>query len=150
MNFKPALSMMLLAVSLLCGSGISTASESVTLVFIVNADNPVGAISEGDLREMFFKRKKSWPDGTAVRFIDRSSGSAIRQDFLKSILMKKSDEIEMYWIGQKLYSGDSAPLQQASDAMTIRFVESFKGAIGYVSSSTELSDRKVKAVKVER
>ncbi|MEK7357390.1 MAG: substrate-binding domain-containing protein [Bdellovibrionota bacterium] len=125
-----------------------TNAQAPGLVFIVNLENPSTTISASDLRDFYFKRKRSWPDGTGVRFIDRTTGSALRQEFTRSILQKKVDEIDMYWIGQKLYSGDSAPLQESSDAMTIRFVESFKGAIGYVSTSTDLTEKKVKVVKV--
>lgn len=129
---------------------IGSVSAQEPLVFIVNADNPVQSLSVSDLRDYFFKRKRTWPDGTSVRFIDRATASPLRQEFLQSYLKRKPDDVDMFWIGQKLYSGDSAPLQESSESMTIRFVESFKGAIGYVAASTDLTDRKVKVVQIER
>lgn len=134
--------------SLVVGSG-KTFGQPTALVFIVNAENPETTVSAAEVRDYFFKRKRSWPDGTGVRFIDRATGSAVRQEFLRSVIKKRADEVDMFWIGQKLYSGDSAPLQEATDSMAIRFVESFKGAIGYVSPTTDLTGRKVKVIKVD-
>lgn len=138
----------LLGVSILFGFQSSSYAAQEDIVFIVNAENPVASITTSELRDYFFKRKRSWPDGTSVRFIDRSLDSSVRQTFLKTYLNKKSEEIDMFWIGQKLYSGDSAPLQEPSDSLAIRFVESFKGAIGYVASGTDLEEHKVKVIKV--
>jgi ABC-type phosphate transport system substrate-binding protein len=148
MKLRPLLMLLVFGFTLMLGVADVNGAESSGLVFIVNAENPATSISASEIRDYFFKRKRSWPDGTGVRFIDRAVGSAIRQEFLKTVLQKKSDEVDMFWIGQKLYSGESAPMQESSDSMTIRFVESFKGAIGYVSASTDLTDRKVKVVKV--
>lgn len=116
-------------------------------VVIVNIDNPVDQLSVLELRDYYFKRKRTWPHGENVRFMDRTKGY-LRNSFLKNYIGKSSSDIELYWIGQKLYSGDSAPLKEATDATTMMFVASLKGAIGYVSDSTFLH-KDVKVIKVE-
>lgn len=148
MKFRPLFILLLFGFSMVFGTS-RTFGQSTSLVFIVNAENPTTSISAAEVRDYFFKRKRSWPDGTGVRFIDRATGSAVRQEFMRRVIKKRADEVDMFWIGQKLYSGDSAPMQEASDSITIRFVESFKGAIGYVSATTDLAGRKVKVIKVE-
>jgi ABC-type phosphate transport system substrate-binding protein len=143
--------------ALLFGSRVGTAAEAPAaspaaaedLVVIVNSENPAAALSENDLRDYYFKRKRQWPDGTTVRFLDRVPETPIRKSFLRKFIKKTTEDVELYWIGQKLYSGDSAPLRESSDALTVQFVSSFKGAIGYVSASAALAGRNVKAVKVE-
>lgn len=110
----------------------SPAPANEELVFIVHADNPTKQISADELADYFLKKRGQWPNGTPVRFIDRKAGTAERKQFLDSFVGKSPRDIELYWIGQKLYSGDSAPIQVGSDAMTISVVSSFKGAIGYV------------------
>src|ERR1700740_3122882 len=102
------------------------------IVFVVNTQNPVSHLSISDIRNYYFKRKRQWPNDVSVRFIDRGAGSAIRDVFLKSYLKKTGSDVELFWIGQKLYTGDSAPLKESSDDMTLQFVAAFKGAIGYV------------------
>lgn len=119
------------------------------IVFIVHAQNPAETISAVEIRDYYFKRKRQWPDGTSVRFIDRSPDSEVRKIFLSAFLKKTSEDLELYWIGQKLYSGDSAPLKERTDAMTIQFVSAFKGAIGYISKSAPLSDKTVKTLQIK-
>lgn len=119
------------------------------IVMIVNKDNPVTSLSINEIKDYYFKRKRHWPDGSSVRFIDRSPGVAVREIFLKKILDKTSEDVDLFWIGQKLYTGDSAPLRETSDSMTIQFVSSFKGALGYISPTAVLPLNNVKIIKVE-
>lgn len=118
------------------------------LVFIVNAGNPVNELSSGEIRDFYFKRKRQWPGGESVRFIDRSLTNPLHDLFVRKVLRKSNSDVELFWIGQKLYTGDSAPLRETSDNSTIQFVSSFKGAIGYVSSGISLTDQNVKQIKV--
>lgn len=118
------------------------------IVFIVNADNPTESISSAELKDYYFKKKRNWPDGASVRFIDRTPDAKVRQVFLSTVLNKKAEDLELYWIQQKL-NGDSAPLKERSESMTIQFVSSFKGAIGYVSASTALFNKNIKVIKLK-
>lgn len=135
-------------ITLLLLSSLSTAANE-SLMFIVNGQNPVTQLTAEELRNFYFKKKRRWPDDTSVRFIDRSPGSPLRDAFLRNYLRKTGSDVELYWIGQKLYTGDSAPLKEASDEMTMQFVSAFKGAIGYVSTGANLGTKNVKAIKVE-
>ncbi len=119
------------------------------IVFIVNGQNPANQISPEELRNYYFKKKRRWPDDLSVRFIDRSPGSPLRDIFLKNYLRKTGSDVELFWIGQKLYTGDSAPLKESSDEMTMQFVAAFKGAIGYVSSGAQFGTKNVKVIRVE-
>jgi ABC-type phosphate transport system substrate-binding protein len=120
------------------------------LLFITNDQNTVTRLTIPELKDYYYKRKRLWPDGTAVRFIDRAPGSEIRKAFLSSVLSTSSEDLDLFWIGQKLYSGDNAPLQQPSDALTMQLVSALKGAISYVSDAIPLSNLKgVKVIRVE-
>lgn len=135
--------------------GIFTATSkavddsSEDLIFIVNSENPITIINANDIRDYYFKRKRQWPNGESVRFIDRGNLNPLREKFLKTVLQKSNSDIELFWIGQKLYTGDSAPLRENLESGTVQFVSSFKGAIGYVSTTSVLPE-KVKVVKVVR
>jgi ABC-type phosphate transport system substrate-binding protein len=88
------------------------------LVFIVNADNPVTSVSKQEIKDLFYKRKGQWPNGATVRFIDKTD-SPERKLFLAKILEKTGEDVDTYWIAQKLSSGNSAPIQASSDRMVL-------------------------------
>lgn len=128
--------------------GAQARSKLNGMIFIVNTENTSEQISSRDIGDFYFKRKRHWPNGESVRFIDRTPTNRVRDSFLKSILNKTQTEVELFWIGQKLYSGDSAPLRESTDTATIQFVSTFKGAIGYVANDVALSGKNVKTIKV--
>ncbi len=129
-----------------------SAEAAEDIVFIVNADNPVTQITHNEVRDYYFKRKRVWPNSESVRFIDRNVDNQARRHFVKNILKKSNSEVEQFWIGQKLYTGDSAPLRETSDAGTIKFCSSFKGSIGYISAQAAetLTNTTVKIIKLEK
>ncbi len=118
------------------------------IVIIINAQQPLDSISNEAISNYYFKKKKQWPSGTNVRFVDHGADSAVRKAFLSKVLKTAASEVDLFWIGQKLYTGDSAPLKVRSDAMVIQFVASFPGAIGYISPETDLKNTKVKSIKI--
>jgi ABC-type phosphate transport system substrate-binding protein len=103
--------------------------------FIVNAQNPLVELSDVQISNYFLKKNRQWPNGIPVRFFDHMNDKEERKIFLQNYVKKSSREVELYWIGQKLYTGNSAPLQITSDFMMANVVARFPGAIGYVSSS---------------
>ncbi|MES2803789.1 MAG: hypothetical protein V4654_14950 [Bdellovibrionota bacterium] len=126
----------------------SALAQANDVVFIVHAENPAEKLTLTEIRDFYFKRKRRWNNGESIRFMDRTN-SPLRETFLKKYINKTTSDVELFWIGQKLYSGDSAPLKEASDSTTMSFVSSLKGAIGYVAESTVLR-KNVKVIKVER
>ncbi len=139
------------ALSLLIFLLTFTGSQSFAggLVFIVNSQTQVSRLSSNEIKDYYYKRKRQWPDGTAVRFIDRAPGSEVRKNFLSNILDISSEDLDLFWIGQKLYTGDSAPLQQSSESLTLQLVSNLKGAISYVSDGTPIPPKGVKVIKVD-
>lgn len=117
------------------------------IALIVNAQNPVETLSRTQVADYFLKRTKIWSDGVPLRFFDRADGSEERKKFLQDYVRKTARDVELYWIGQKLYSGHSAPTQVNSDSMIEIMVSKFPGAIGYVSDRYQLS-RPVKKIPV--
>lgn len=117
------------------------------LVFIVNPANNTTEITRLQIVDFFLKRRITWANGEKVKFIDRTSGSEVRNQFLKKYVRKTSREIETFWIGEKLYSGNSAPSEVKDDTMVIALVSKFPGAIGYLLEPP--SNEKVKIIQVK-
>ncbi len=109
------------------------------IAFIVNVQNPATTLTRSQVADYYLKKTKQWPDGVPLRFFDRNDGSEERKHFLRSIVQKNMRDVELYWIGQKLYSGHSSPSQIVSDSMVEIMVSRFPGAIGYVSEEFELT-----------
>lgn len=91
------------------------------------------------------KKIHSWPDGSIIRPVDMNDGTIQRNLFLSSILHRSEREMTKYWIGQKLYSGDYAPLKLDTEDAVIHFVATVRGSLGYVTSA---SPERLKQVKI--
>ncbi len=104
------------------------------IAVIVNERNPVERLHASEVTDYFLRKRRHWPDGTPLRFFDRHDEAAERAVFLRDIVGKTPREMELFWIGQKLYTGLSAPTQVGSDSMVASLVARFPGAIGYVSA----------------
>lgn len=130
---------------------VTLAEPQAGIIFIVNINNPASEVTLNDIRDYYFKKKRQWSNGENVRFIDRNLESYLHDIFVKTILRRSNSDVELYWIGQKLYTGDSAPLRKTSDRGTVEFVATFNGGIGYISApfiaENDLSALKVKVIK---
>jgi ABC-type phosphate transport system substrate-binding protein len=103
------------------------------ILILVNKENPVSSLTSDQLRDFFLKRTREWQNKQPVRFFDRLDDSPERKLFLDLYIKKSSRQVDQHWIGQKLYSGDSAPSQVGTDSMVANLVSRFPGGIGYVS-----------------
>lgn len=119
------------------------------IVVITNEKNPVTTIKLSQLEDYFMKRNRQWPNGDPVRFFDHRDENENRKVFLKKFIKKTSREIELYWIGEKIYTGNIAPIQITSDSMMASMVARFPGGIGYVSSKFKLP-KQVKRVEIKK
>ncbi len=111
----------------------SNNSNNNNISFIVNANNPITEISKETVALYYLKKVKFWPNNQSVRFFDRGDESTERTYFLSNFLSMSPREVDSFWIGQKLYSGDSAPTQVNDDNTMVRLVSKFPESIGYVS-----------------
>jgi len=125
----------------------SSVALAQKIVVIVNENNALQSISKDQLRDFFLKKTKTWPDGTPVKFFDRREESRERNLFLNNYIERSSREVETFWIGQKLYTGHSAPTQVNNDSMTMALISRFPGAISYVSGDIPLKSG-VKKIEV--
>lgn len=94
------------------------------------------------------KKTRSWPDGSTIRPVDMGDGTTQRRIFLSAILHRSEREMIKYWIGQKLYTGDYAPLKLESEDAVIHFVATVRGSVGYVVSASPERLRQVKILTV--
>jgi TonB family protein len=105
---------------------------------IVNAANELHAASRRDVARMFLKQLTQWPDGAPVQPVNLPQRAEVRDRFCRALLDRSSAAIQAYWQNQVFSGREVPPVEQATDADVVRFVESNATAIGYVSAKTPL------------
>jgi ABC-type phosphate transport system substrate-binding protein len=106
------------------------------LFFIVNEANPVHELTTKQIADFYYKKNRYWDNGSKVRFFDHRSSSLQRILFLKQILKKTARDVDLFWIEEKNFSGQGAPLEAPSDDMVASSVAALPGAIGYITDET--------------
>jgi ABC-type phosphate transport system substrate-binding protein len=132
----------LLLFALLPFAAVCTAEPAYRLV--VNPANPVAALTRADAARLFLKKTAKWPNGWPVQVIDQERGSAVRQTFSRDVHQKEADAVVSFWQTVVFSGRDVPPPIAKSDAEVVAYVRANPGAVGYVSSATELAG--VKAV----
>lgn len=127
----------------------TSSAQNGELAVIVNTNNPVESMSESEIKNIYLKKRKShWPNGEKIRPIDRL-GSPMQKSFLGKVLKMSIQEFERYWIEKQYVHAESPPKRVADDSQIIKFVETFKGAIGFVDKKSFNGEaKKIKTVLV--
>lgn len=127
---------------------VKTSSAGDGLVFIVNAGNGVSRLSRAELNNYYLKKSRQWADGNPVRFFDRPDNSNEKKLFLSLYLKRSQADVEQYWIGQKLYSGNTAPVEVQSDKVIMNLISRFPGAISFINSDSFKEMPGIKKIEV--
>jgi ABC-type phosphate transport system substrate-binding protein len=115
---------------------------------VVNAANPLTAVSRGDVTQIFLRKTLTWPNGQPAAPVDQRSDAPSRQAFSMSVLRKDTNEIAAYW-NQMIFSGRALPPPtKSSDDEVLAFVRTNPNAVGYVGGATPVGEG-VKVVKVQ-
>jgi ABC-type phosphate transport system substrate-binding protein len=142
-NFAPMILLFFLALP------TGSASGADGFILVINATNPTTEMEKKSIAKMFLKKAKRWEDGEAVVAIDQEDKSTVRERFTRDIHKKSTSAIKSYW-QRMIFSGrDVPPLDVSSDAAVLDFVRKERGAIGYVSSGTELGSGVKELVAIE-
>ena len=125
-----------------------TEQEDLGFRVIVHRDNPVEEMDAKTISRLFLKRIRRWDMGGSAVPVDQPPQSEVRKAFSASVHDGRSiAAITAYW-QRMIFSGRAAPPDMlGSDDAVLAFVEREPGAIGYVSSATEVGDG-VKEIRV--
>jgi ABC-type phosphate transport system substrate-binding protein len=105
---------------------------------VVNAAAGVSSVSNSQLSDIFQKKARSLPDGTAAVPVDQPASSPVREAFSQAVHGRGASAIEAWWQQQIFAGKDVPPETKDSDAAVLSFVASTPGAIGYVSAGASL------------
>jgi ABC-type phosphate transport system substrate-binding protein len=110
-------------------------TEIIPFVVVVNNANPVTSLSTTELRRIFMKQSRMWPNGEPMVPVDWDSTHYLRAIFSKDVLSRSVREMQEYWVQQSMTQGLTPPSTQRSARAVLRFVSSVPGAISYVPPS---------------
>ena len=107
------------------------------------ADAPVRVIAHpdrgarltaADVRAIYLKRRRLWPDGAPIIPINREAGSVARELFSQRVFGQGSRRLASYWNQRYFESGEFPPATMASDEAILRFVSQNPNAVGYITA----------------
>jgi ABC-type phosphate transport system substrate-binding protein len=114
---------------------------------IVHAQNPATSVDRAFVADAFLKKTTRWRDGELILPVDLSGDATARRDFTADVLKRSVVAVRSYW-QQLIFSGrDVPPPELDSDVAVVKYVREHRGALGYVSSSADVSAIKIISVK---
>lgn len=122
-------------------------ADSTPFQIVVHPDNPYRHLERDYVRDLFLKRITRWPDGEVALPVDLSAKSSVRGAFAQAILHKPLTAVRMYW-QQVVFSGRGVPPPELeTDEAIIRYVVQRRGAIGYITASSQTGEARIVSLK---
>jgi ABC-type phosphate transport system substrate-binding protein len=119
------------------------ADTAASFRIIVQRENSINAVSREFLSDVFLAKATRWGDGEPTHVVDQRFDSPVRQRFSDAVLRRPVSAVRSYW-QQLLFSGRGLPPPELeSDDAVIRYVQSHRGAVGYVSPNAATNTVKV-------
>ncbi len=103
---------------------------------ITNPTNPLSILNKKDIQDIFTGKKSQW-DNDGKIIIAILEDSQTHREFVQHFIKKTPAQFRNYW-RQKVFSGEGMiPKTFKTEESLIAFVAETKGAVGYISSTTE-------------
>jgi hypothetical protein len=118
------------AVLILAGSIVVARAEDRELVVITHPSQPV-SLTTSDLRRLYMKQRRFWPDGSPVIVINQTGGTSARAVFQAHVFGDEASRLPAYW-NRRYFEGLLPPITLGSDEAVRRYVAARPNAVGYV------------------
>ena len=128
----------LLGLALILAPAARRAAAEGAYVVIVNAGNPIAALSVSEVSDLFLKKACNWPDGTKAAPVDFLEGSAVNESFAKGIHSKSPSAVKAYWQKMIFAGREVPPPEKVTPEDVVKYVRANPGGIGYVPAGTPL------------
>jgi len=104
---------------------------------VVHPDAAPAVLERQLVADIFLKKTTRWPNGSPIAAVDLRFDNPVRREFSERVLRRSVSAVRSYW-QQRIFTGrDVPPPELDSDEAVIRYVQSRRGAIGYVSDRVE-------------
>lgn len=136
---RMVVSSMLVAAILCLFLGSASAEQ---LRVIANRSVPVASLDQQQIRNIYLGKMKVWANGMKVEFVTLGKGD-VRDAFLKNYVKKNNSTFGRYWKKKVFTGGGKAPVSFKKERDLVEFVETTRGAIGFVTSGTNTDQVKI-------
>lgn len=116
---------------------VVAAEPGLRFRLVMHPDAALPALDRQLVADIFLKKTTRWPDGSPIAAVDLRFENPVRREFSERVLRRSVSAVRSYW-QQRIFTGrDVPPPELDSDEAVIRYVQSRRGAIGYVSDKAE-------------
>ena len=125
--------MVLVLTALAAGAAARAEAPVTNIAVVVGRQSFVGEIDRDGLRELYLRRQRLWPNGTAAVPVNLPPGSEPRETFSRLVLGRPVRDLVPYW-NARYFEGIRPPIVLPSGAAVCAYVAVEPGAIGYLPS----------------
>jgi hypothetical protein len=125
----------------------STAEERVAteIAVVVGRESSLREITRDELREIYLRRQRLWPNGTLAVPVNLPAGHPLRDGFSQKILGRSVQDLVSYW-NARYFEGIRPPIVLPSSAAVCAYVAAEPAAIGYVAATDTDADETCRVV----
>jgi ABC-type phosphate transport system substrate-binding protein len=121
--------------------GHEVQAENQGVIVIANPSVVETSIDRRTLASIFLKRKMKWSNGDHIEIVTLSGGDLHRR-FLQDYIRKTEEQYRNHWTYLVFSGTGRPPVSLDTEREVVSFVTSVRGAIGYVSTDTDLGGAK--------
>ena len=123
--------------------GLLSQTSMAELVVVVSAKNPLAALNEHQVADIFLGRTSDFPSGGEAMPIDQAENSASRAEFYLKTTGKSPSQLKAYW-SKLIFTGSGQPPREVSDAAEVKkALNAMLNSVGYIDRSELDSSVKV-------
>lgn len=110
---------------------LNVGGAAADVVAVVSAKNPVTALSQNQLMDIFLGKTSRFPDGSQAVPVDHVEGAAARDAFYASA-GKSPAQLKAHW-SKIIFTGRGQPPPEVANSVEVRkFIVDNPNAIGYI------------------
>jgi hypothetical protein len=123
----------LLAAALVLASMIGAVrADDRDLAVITHPSHPI-SLTTSDLRRLYMKQRRFWPDGSPVIAINQTGETPARALFQAQVFGDEASRLPAYW-NRRYFEGLLPPITLGSDEAVRRYVAARPNAVGYIAA----------------
>lgn len=111
------------------------AGEPQRLVAVANLNNPVGALTDDELRRIVTGEQVTWPDGRRLTIVLREAGAADRALLLRLCCKLTEADYSKHLLLSTFRQSQFAPRTVSSVASVLKFIANVPGSLGFVPAA---------------
>jgi hypothetical protein len=120
-----------LVIAAVGAAGAESPPTPEAIAVVVGRESFVTAVSRDELRDLYLRRQRLWPNGALAIPVNLPPGSALREEFSKAVLGRSTADLVAYWNG-RYFEGIRPPVVLPSAAAVRAYLAAEPAAIGYL------------------